>query len=110
MTEEGSPIMFATSMARLRPGIPLIMRYVGWAVAASNSIDAFTIRPSLTAKLFSAERWVVTIISEPASSRCSITAAASAAPSSGSVPEPSSSSSTSERDVAAASTRLRRTR
>ena len=56
MIEEGRPIICATSMARLRPGMPAIIRYVGCAVAASNSIDALTMRVSLTAKLFSAEK------------------------------------------------------
>ena len=110
MMEWGRPIICATSMARLRPGMPAIMRYVGCAVAASNSIDAFTMRLSLTAKLFSAERCVVTIISAPVSRRCSITAVAIADPSSGSVPDPSSSSSTSERSVTRSRTRRRRTR
>src|ERR1051326_6995856 len=110
MIGAGRPIIFATSMARLRPGMPVIMRYVGCPVAESNSIDALTMCESFTANVVSAERCVVTIISAPIFSKCSITAAASAAPSSGSVPDPSSSSSTSERSVALSSTRLRRTR
>ena len=67
-------------------------------------------RASFTAKLFSAERCVVTIINAPVASRCSITAVAIADPSSGSVPEPSSSSNTSDRTVAFSRTRRRRTR
>ncbi len=111
-TSSGSASRRAMPSPYERPGTPLSSRYVGSRRCSSNCSDALTMPGCSVASSLSAPRCVVATVRVPRAVSASSTAAPSAAPSDGSVPEPSSSTSASESPVARAriSPRFRRMR